>query len=360
MFRFTRNRERGAFTLVELLVVIAVIATLIALLLPAIQNIRESAYRTQCQSQLRQIGIALHTAQDSYGSMPAHGQPYFLRGSAQFINMPPANQSVFTGSVQFWLLPWIDQGNNIILWDYSNVTSSGHNQPGTGQIFEDVGAGPYPITMPPPPKLFLCPSDPSPINFGVGVTSGTDKQPTCNYLSNGQLFVQVQNPRIPVSLPDGVSGTALFFEGYAACDGSNIALSDFLKIGTGTTFPTGTDDAPFTGQRARRVWRTEADVHAATAYANAYNPANNSNAVYASNQSTNPDLRFPSTNPFLRFQPQPRIDHCHQGTTQGPHTSGTNVLMGDASVKLVSPNVAFLTWHAAITPNRGDILGNDW
>ena len=61
---------RGAFTLVELLVVIAIIGILIALLLPAIQAAREAARRATCANNLKQIGVALHISNETFGSFP--------------------------------------------------------------------------------------------------------------------------------------------------------------------------------------------------------------------------------------------------------------------------------------------------
>lgn len=91
----------AGFTLIELLVVIAIIAVLIALLLPAVQQAREAARRTQCRNNLKQFGIALHNFHDSYNSFPIGDRPRTANDGFCY-----TEHHVTTA-----LLPYIEQSN---------------------------------------------------------------------------------------------------------------------------------------------------------------------------------------------------------------------------------------------------------
>jgi prepilin-type N-terminal cleavage/methylation domain-containing protein len=120
-----RVRSRG-FTLIELLVVIAIIAILIGLLLPAVQQAREAARRTQCKNNLKQIGLAMHNYHDVYGRFP----PGFVMK-----NPPSANANSIERSMYSWgafILPQIEQANLFTTLNVGNVAGAEpHDRCGT-------------------------------------------------------------------------------------------------------------------------------------------------------------------------------------------------------------------------------------
>jgi len=104
--KLVRNRVKTAFTLIELLVVIAIIAILIALLLPAVQQAREAARRTQCKNNLKQLALGLHNYHDTHGTFPP-GHLY----AGHFDGNPRDGDGGTGFSWMAMILPFVEQAN---------------------------------------------------------------------------------------------------------------------------------------------------------------------------------------------------------------------------------------------------------
>lgn len=152
---------RRAFTLIELLVVIAIIAILVALLLPAVQQAREAARRTQCKANLKQIGIAMANYHDVHSTLP----PGVI--SSGGLHTPDASQGeqhrdALNHTAWALILPYIDQAALYDQWDF-NIASNGYLR-NTNYVIPGgtvVGGWPNANTPLAQTKLgvYMCPSD---------------------------------------------------------------------------------------------------------------------------------------------------------------------------------------------------------
>jgi prepilin-type N-terminal cleavage/methylation domain-containing protein len=203
------RRRRAGFTLIELLVVIAIIGVLVALIMPAVQSARESANRTKCLNNLRQLAVAAQEYHDAFNSFPSG---WYCDPNDP--NCIPMGASVYMWSGLPCLMRNLEQGNlfNDINWnlpsnDYSNMTSVSRTL-----------------------EIFVCPSNRKPqvVNTAIpGQTSyGVTKLGACDYRGNMAAGV---NPNCTDPNPINCA----YYDNGVMYQNSTVSIAD---ITDGTTF----------------------------------------------------------------------------------------------------------------------------
>lgn len=188
--RTTSARPR-AFTMIELLVVVAIIGVLLGLLFPAVQKVRETANRVRCMGQLKQLGLASHMCHDTHGKLPPMVGNYPNPDSGDF------------GNVFFFLLPHLEQqALYAATW-----TGSAHELDNSSIYAQPV-------------KVFVCPADATAPAAGLASNGWATGSYAANYQVFGQPGVGFEGQAfLPASFPDGTSNTLLFAEKLARCGG---------------------------------------------------------------------------------------------------------------------------------------------
>ncbi len=175
-------QRSGGFTLVELLVVVAIFSVLISMLLPAIQQIRESARRAKCSNNLRQLGLAIHNYESSTGIFPGGG-------IIDFGNATSTEFQSQSGPMLSWIvliLPHIEQQNLADLFDFSTSSLEQLNEPQATQ-----------------PPSFICPSDRSLGRFYASPTQTNQKRFA---KGNYAAFASPFHVELQIRFPGAISG----------------------------------------------------------------------------------------------------------------------------------------------------------
>jgi prepilin-type N-terminal cleavage/methylation domain-containing protein/prepilin-type processing-associated H-X9-DG protein len=325
--------RRQGFTLIELLVVIAIIGVLIALLMPAVQQAREAARRTQCTNNLKQIGLALHNYHDFARTLPP--------GTINRNDIPagPYGRPPRTTYIVH-VLPYIEQDGlyNAINFEglpvNPGLTWFGNNPTVTRHVI----------------NTFYCPSD------GVG---GQTK--TCGLTAWGE------------SAPHFLSNYMAFFSGpnVSFIDTRDSKYMSAFGLNRGSRFKDFTDGLSRTMIWGEYLTGTDHDYRgfiwsdkSGGSQIWAYLPPNSSLPDVLSPNVPPPPL---ATKPWCYHAPELNLP-CRNGVSEAMglanldhtaasrsrHPGGVNVLLGDGSISFVSESIDLLVWRAAATVAGGE------
>jgi prepilin-type N-terminal cleavage/methylation domain-containing protein len=321
MLTCSRTNQRRGFTLVELLVAIAIIGVLIAILLPAVQAAREAARRARCISNMRQLGLAAHQHHDTYGHLPPGIGYYF----------PGESIRVF-GTYQFHLLPFLEQGPLF----HSSAGSAPFLLPeGPAEVRYAGNDGVYSRPL----LVLLCASDPS---VGEGVVK-INFLPfgASSYAANAMVISERPAPgpqgktRL-AEITDGTSSTILHAEKYARC--SNTDMAPAFRDGGCAWAYSGVGLFPWQPPPMSPPRVGFQPFFAIRGFAASGAP----NAIGEKSI----------------FQVR-RFDNCDPTRAATAHDAMVVGLV-DGSVRTLSPSMSGATWWHAVTPEDNEVLGSDW
>ena len=336
--------RRRAFTLIELLVVIAIIAILIALLLPAVQQAREAARRTQCKNNLKQLGLALHNYHDVYNTLPiggvgssvwGWGMSWYMRILPYMEQAPLYNQLNFSGTHHGWAYSGVDGGANGLLLQRASLPMTVCP---SSPMAAKRNAGDRVI----PNAQYYGISGPA---NGNGYTNPGIKQITCCGCCGGEQATGVFSS----------SGTFAIAETFGFKDMVD-GTTNTIAVGEASNFVFDRDPA-LGGTRTRQVNGIHGIMmgspHPITI--DAWGGGGSMDRPF--NLTT---VRYSPNAPVIDNHPNwPGVgdNFGSNNPLNSAHTGGVQILLNDGSARFLSDNIDMLTLKHLCARNDGKVLG---